>query len=47
VRITRSLHPQLDISAIGALKAWRFDPATLNGTPVPCLVEVSLSFTLK
>lgn len=44
VRVTRSLHPDLDISAVAALKAWKFRPATMNSNPVPTVVEVEMSF---
>jgi outer membrane biosynthesis protein TonB len=33
--------------AEAVLKAWRFEPATQNGTRVPMIVEVELTFTLK
>ncbi|MEX2661987.1 MAG: TonB family protein [Vicinamibacterales bacterium] len=47
VNVTRSLHADLDRSAVAALKAWKFDPAVMNGKPVPVVVEVEMSFTLK
>jgi TonB family protein len=47
VRVTRSLHPDLDISAIAAVRAWQFEPAMLNNEAVPVLVEVQMSFTLR
>lgn len=47
VRVKRSLDPDLDTSAIAAVRAWRFKPAVLNGKPVPMLVEVEMTFTLK
>jgi TonB family protein len=46
-RIVRPLHPELDEQAILAVKQWRFAPGTMNGKPVPVLVEIELSFTLK
>jgi TonB family protein len=47
VRVTGSLHPDLDVSAVAALKAWRFQPATLNGGAVAVLAEVEMSFALQ
>jgi TonB family protein len=46
-RIVRSLHPELDEQAILAVKQWRFAPGTMNGNPVPVLVEIELTFTLR
>jgi TonB family protein len=46
VRVIRSLDPDLDLSAIAAIRAWRFKPAVLNGQGVPVLVEVEITFTL-
>lgn len=47
VRVTRSLHPDLDISGVAALKAWRFRPATVDNNAVPVVVEVEMTFRLK
>lgn len=47
VRVTRSLHRDLDLSAMAAVRAWRFEPATHNGETVAVMVEVELSFTLR
>lgn len=47
IRITRSLDPDLNQMAIQALQQWRFAPASLNGVPVPTLVQVDLTFTLR
>ena len=47
VRVTRSLHRDLDVSALGVVREWKFDPATLNGKPVPFLAEIEVSFKLK
>jgi periplasmic protein TonB len=48
-RIVRSLDPRfgLDQEAITAAKKWRFKPGLLNGTPVPVIVSIELSFTLR
>ena len=47
VRVIRSLHPDLDASAIATIRAWEFRPGKLRGSPVPVVVEVDLTFTLK
>ncbi len=49
VRVTRSLDQTfgLDQEAIKAVKKWRFAPGTRLGQPVPVLVEIELSFTLR
>jgi TonB family protein len=49
VRILRSLDPVfgLDHQAIRAVKQWRFAPGTRRGEPVPVLVTIELSFTLR
>lgn len=47
VKVVRSLHPDLDESAIATLRKWQFAPATLDGTPVPVLISVNLSLTLQ
>ena len=48
-RIVRSLDPRfgLDQEAIKAARQWRFKPGLLNGTPVPVVVTIELSFTLR
>jgi TonB family protein len=47
VRVLEGLDASLDAAAIGALKEWRFAPGTRNGTPVPVLVEVEISFRIS
>ena len=37
----------LDLAAIHAVKQWAFRPATRAGTPVPMLVTIELTFTLR
>jgi TonB family protein len=46
VRITKSLDPDLDQSAVATIRRWKFAPATLKGSPVPVLVEVEMSFAI-
>jgi TonB family protein len=49
VRVSRSLDREfgLDDEAVATLKQWQFRPATKDGTTIPVLVEVEISFTLK
>jgi TonB family protein len=46
-RIVRSLIPDLDAEAIAALRHWQFEPAIVDGKPVPCVVTVVQSFRLQ
>lgn len=48
-RIARSLDPVfgLDQAALIAAKKWRFRPGLVNGIPVPVVVTIELSFTLR
>jgi TonB family protein len=49
VRVTRSLDPTfgLDQEAERTVKKWRFAPGTRMGEPVPVLIEIEMSFTLR
>ena len=49
VHITRSLDPTfgLDQEAIKTVSKWRFAPGTRFGQPVPVLVEIEMTFTLR
>jgi TonB family protein len=49
VRVTRSLDSQfgLDEQAVNSLKQWRFRPGMKDGAPVPVLVTVEMSYTLR
>jgi TonB family protein len=49
VKILKSLDPTfgLDQEAIKAAKQWRFIPGTRLGEPVPVLISIELSFTLR
>ena len=49
IRIVRSLDPVfgLDQQAIRAVKQWRFAPGTRRGQPIPMLVTIELTFTLR
>lgn len=48
-RIIRSLDPVfgLDQEAIKAARQWRFSPGTRQGEPVPVIVTIELTFTLR
>ena len=49
VQVIRSLDPTfgLDQEAIKAAKQWRFAPGTRLGEPVPVLITIELTFTLR
>jgi TonB family protein len=49
VQITRSLDSVfgLDQEAIRTVKQWRFAPGMRQGVPVPVLVEIAMTFTLR
>jgi protein TonB len=49
VRIVRSLDQQfgLDKEAISTIRKWRFKPGMRLGQPVPVLIVVEMSFTLR
>ena len=39
--------PLLDDAATDAVRQWRFTPPLLNGQPVPVVMTVTVSFSLK
>jgi periplasmic protein TonB len=49
VRVIRSLDTTygLDEEAITAANSWLFEPGTRNGEPVPVLISIELTFTLR
>jgi protein TonB len=49
VKVTRSLDPifGLDQEAIRAAKMWRFRPGMRQGEPVPVIITIELTFTLR
>jgi TonB family protein len=49
VRITKSLDPVfgLDQEAIKAARQWRFKPGMRQGQPVPVIITIELTFTLR
>jgi TonB family protein len=49
IQIVRSLDPTfgLDREAVAAAGQWRFAPGTRLGEPVPVLITIELTFTLR
>ena len=47
IKVVRSRDAGLDKKAIEALTEWRFKPAMTDGKPVPVLVTIEMSFTLR
>jgi TonB family protein len=47
VEVTTSLDAGLDQEAIKAVKQWRFKPGTKDGKPVPVLITLEMTFTLR
>jgi TonB family protein len=49
VEIVRSLDPRhgLDDNAVEAARQWRFEPGTKDGVPVPVLISIELTFSLR
>jgi TonB family protein len=46
VRLTSLLYAELEHTALEAVRQWKFDPARLNGSRVPTVVDIEMSFTL-
>jgi protein TonB len=47
VKLLRSANPLLDREAAIAVRQWRYTPVVLNGTRVPFILTVTLSFSLQ
>ncbi len=47
VKVVRSLELSLDQSAVDAVRQWKFDPATVEGKPIPIRLNVEVSFHLS
>jgi protein TonB len=45
-RVLRSI-PLLDRAAVEAVRQWEYTPSRLNGVPVPVLMTVTVTFTLR
>ncbi len=46
IKVTKSLDPGLDASAVAAIKTWKFQPGTKNGKAVPVEAHVTVNFHL-
>jgi len=46
IKVQRTLGLGLDEKAIESVRTWRFEPAKLNGKPVPVLISVEVEFRL-
>ena len=47
IQVVKSLHPELDQSAVAALKQWEFQAGTRADKPVDVRVSIEMTFTLK
>jgi TonB family protein len=45
--LVKGIGNDLDRMALGIVKTWRFQPATVNGKPVPSEAEVIFSFSQR
>ena len=46
LRVLRSI-PLLDAAALEAVRRWRYTPTTLNNVPVPVLMTITVTFSLR
>ena len=46
VRVVRSVDEQLDAAVVDAVRQWQFVPTTLNGSPTPSLLTVTVEFAI-
>jgi len=46
VRVLRSADEQLDMAVVDAVRQWQFVPTTLNGSPTPSLLTVTVEFAI-
>lgn len=46
LKVLRSV-PMLEAAALEAVKQWRYQPARLNGMPIPVIVTVTVRFSLN
>ncbi|HEV8631203.1 MAG TPA: energy transducer TonB [Thermoanaerobaculia bacterium] len=47
VQVVKGLPMGLDASAVAAVKQWRFQPATLQGRPVPVYFQLTVQFHIR
>jgi TonB family protein len=45
--LSANIHPDFAISAVDAVRQWRFQPTLLNGQPVEVVMKVSVTFALS
>ena len=45
--VLQSARSDLDLAALEAVRKWRFEPATLDGKPVPVYYNLTINFTLE
>lgn len=46
IRVLQPLDFGLSEQAVKAFQAWKFEPGTRDGRPVPVLVQIEISFSL-
>ena len=46
LQVVRHLKMGLDEAALAAVRQYRFKPATLQGKPVPVIVEITANFKI-
>lgn len=46
-RVVRPVHPMLDAPAVRAVSRWRYETTTLNGEPVPLVMTVDVTYSLR
>jgi TonB family protein len=47
VHVIKTLHPDLDRNAVTVLRQWKFVPAIVNGSPIPTIERIDLTYTLR
>ncbi|MEO8361972.1 MAG: energy transducer TonB [Vicinamibacteria bacterium] len=47
LRVSRSVHPVFDLSAIDAVSGWIYSPTLLNGKPHPALMTITVNYRLN
>jgi TonB family protein len=44
--LSATVHPELALAAVDAVRQWRFEPTLLNGSPVDIAMSTTVTFTL-
>jgi TonB family protein len=47
IKVTKSLDPGLDASAVASIETWRFQSGSKNGKPVPVRAAIEVNFRLQ